>query len=61
MRAPDSRQTTRLSIPIQPAKCFSPPKRWDARLLRLARRYPDMTPEEQTAVRHLIGMLVRDD
>jgi hypothetical protein len=30
-------------------------------LAQLARRYPDLSPEEQTAVRHLVGMWVKDD
>jgi hypothetical protein len=32
-----------------------------ARLVGLARRYPDMSPEEQTVVRHLVGMWVKED
>jgi len=30
-------------------------------LLRPARRYPDLSPDEQTAVRHLVGMWGKDD
>ena len=30
-------------------------------LERLARRYPDLSPEEQIAVRHLVGMWTKDD
>ena len=32
-----------------------------ARLVGLARRYPDMSPEEQTVVRHLVGTWGKDD
>jgi hypothetical protein len=31
------------------------------RLVQLARRYPDLTPEERTVARHLFGMWVKDD
>ena len=31
-----------------------------AKLLGLARRYPDLSPEEQTAVRHLVEMWSKD-
>ena len=30
-------------------------------LVQIARRYPDMSPEERIAVRHLVGMWVKDD
>jgi hypothetical protein len=29
-------------------------------LAQLARRYPTMSPDEQTAVRHLVGMWAKD-
>ena len=32
-----------------------------AKLVGLARRYPAMSPEEQTAARHLVGMLAKND
>jgi hypothetical protein len=31
-----------------------------ARLLPFARRYPDLSPEEQTVVRHLVGTWVKE-
>ena len=31
-----------------------------ANLARLARRYPDLSPDEQTVVRHLVGTWVND-
>jgi hypothetical protein len=32
-----------------------------ARLLQLARRYPELSPDDQTVVRHLVGTWVKDD
>jgi hypothetical protein len=31
------------------------------RSLQLARRYPELSPDEQTVVRHLVGVWVKDD
>jgi hypothetical protein len=30
-------------------------------LLQVARRYPDLSPDEQTVVRHLVGTWVKDE